>query len=211
MNPDKLYDDGKWACYGGHSPVINLFRYFHPLNVEMEYIINTQTFPLWFKKNKFISSPLNKCNNSYLLMKGIVKGYIKEGKEEVTTWMAREGELIDYIANSGFQDEYADSYIMALEDVEAIAIPQTMLKQLYLNFDLANYIGRILTQLHYAQACERVFISRLQSAERRYLRFKQSYPYLINRVPLKHIASFLCMRLETLSRVRAKLAGHPKK
>ncbi|ARS39283.1 Crp/Fnr family transcriptional regulator [Sphingobacteriaceae bacterium GW460-11-11-14-LB5] len=207
MNPEYDYNtQDKWLPFNGFSPLITVFRSFHDLTPDMEFIINNETFPVTFKKNKFISSPLHHDKYVYLILNGITRGYMKDEDKEITTWIAKENELVGNVCNVWNNNEAIDGYVQALEDVVAIAIPHTMSKQLYLNYHIANYIGRKVTQLHYLQACERALISRLQSAEKRYIRFIKSYPELVDRVPLKYIASFLCMRLETLSRVRSKLA-----
>jgi len=205
MNPERLYTEDKWSAYNGFSPLITVFRSFHELTPEIEQIINAQTFPVFFRKNKFISSPLHRNKFIFLLLKGVARGYMKDENKEITTWIAKEYELVGNIRNLWDEDQPTEDYVQALEDVVAIAVPHSMSRYLYNHFSIANYVGRKMTQLHYLHACERAYISRLQSAESRYLRFTRSYPELVNRVPLKYIASFLCMRLETLSRIRSKL------
>ena len=207
MNPEKIYNADKWLAYGGFSPLITVFRTFHDLSPEIEQIINEQTFPVAFKKNKFISSPLHRNKFIFLLLRGVARGYMKEEDKEITTWIAKEHELVGNIRNLWDEQQPTEEYVQALEDVEAIAVPHAMSRQLYNNFEIANYVGRKMTQIHYLHACERAYISRLQSAEKRYKRFMHSYPELVNRVPLKYIASFLCMRLETLSRLRSKISA----
>ncbi|KQS34574.1 Crp/Fnr family transcriptional regulator [Pedobacter sp. Leaf194] len=204
MNPQKNYAENKWAAYNGFSPLVNVFKHFHPLNPEIEHIINEATFPVVFKKGKFISSPLHRNKYIFLLLKGVVRGFMRHGNKEITTWIAIENELVGTIRNL-WEDEETEEYIQALEPIEAIAIPHHMSKELYENFPIANYVGRKMTEMYYAQAYERGFLCRLQSAERKYSRFLQSYPNLIDRIPLKYVASFLGMRMETLSRIRGKV------
>lgn len=207
MNPEYNYNtQEKWLPFNGFSPLITVFKSFHDLSPEMETIINDETFPVKFKKNKFISSPLHLENYVYLIVKGITRGYIKDDNKEITIWIAKEYEFVERVSNIWNTNDSSQEYIQALEDVIAIAIPHAMSKRLYLNYHIASYIGREVARLHYLQAWERAFISRLHSAEKRYIRFTKSYPKLVERVPLKYIASFLCMRLETLSRIRSKLA-----
>jgi hypothetical protein len=54
---------------------------------------------------------------------------------------------------------------------------------------------------------QRLFLLRQQIAEERYLYILAHDAELLNRVPLKYIATFLGMNLETLSRIRKKLAS----
>lgn len=206
MKPEKKYTLNKWDRYHGVSPLVSVFRLYHDLTPEIEYFINEHTFPVVFKKNKFISSPLHRNAYTYLIVKGIARGYLKDDKKEMTTWIAKENELIGNMYSVVGDKKSVDVYIQALEDVEAVAIPHEMYLQLYDLDHISNYIGRKITQFHYFQSCERALISRLQSAEKKYIRFVQSYPELVNRVGLKYIACFLGMRTETLSRIRSRLA-----
>jgi len=45
-----LSDEGRWKKYDNTSPLISLFKRFHPLNEEIEQRINQYTFPVTFKK-----------------------------------------------------------------------------------------------------------------------------------------------------------------
>jgi len=205
MNTEKKYVLNKWASFNGISPLITFFRLYHDLTPEIEHFINQHTFPVVFKKNKFISSPLNRNQFTYLMVKGVARGYLKDDNKEITIWIAKENELIGNAYSIGKDNRSVEVYIQALEDVEAIAIPHDRYMQLFDMDHITNYIGRKIIQLHYFQSCERALISRLQTAEKKYIRFIQSYPGLVSRVGLKYIASFLCMRVETLSRIRSKL------
>ena len=194
----------KWEHFDGLSPLIHLFKEYHPLNNSIESIINAHTFPVSFGRNKHIASPLKRNEFIYLLLKGSVHGYIKEDQKKITTWIAVENELAGTIKNL-WTDESSNEYIESIDPVVAIAIPHSMSRYLYENFDIANYVGRKMTEVYYRGASERGYIARLPTAAGRYQRFTKSYPHLINRIPLKYIASFLNMRIETLSRVRTNL------
>lgn len=199
-----LSDEDRWKKYNNFSPLISIFKKFHPLNAEIERRINQHTFPISYKKNKFLVSPLDKNKYLFLIVKGVVRGFIKDGNTEITTWIAKENEIVGTIRNL-WADSDSDEYLQALEDVDLIAIPHVLSEYLYENFAEANIVGRKMMELYYRSAEERAFLCRISSAEKRYKRFLISFPDLINRVSLKHIASFLAIRLETLSRIRAKV------
>ncbi|MGM9478289.1 Crp/Fnr family transcriptional regulator [Pedobacter sp. GSP4] len=202
MNLKNELGDRKWDNFGGASPLIQVFKAFHPLNDAIEKIINEHTFPVSFAKNKHIASPLKKNRYIYLILQGSVHGYIKLGGQKITTWIAIENELAGTIRNL-WTEEGSDEYIESIDPVVAIAIPHSMSRFLYDNFAIANYVGRKMTEIYYRSASERAFISRLPTAKKRYERFLKTYGYLADRVPLKYIASFLGMRLETMSRIRS--------
>jgi len=199
-----LSDENRWKDYNNFSPLISIFKQFHPLNREIERLINEQTFPVSFKRNKFLVSPVDRNNYLFLIVKGVVRSYIKDDKTEITTWMAKENEVVGTIRNLWLEGG-SEEYLQAKEDVDLIAIPHTLSDYLYDNFPEANIVGRKMMELYYRTAEERAYLCRISSAEKRYKRFLISFPGLVNRVSLKYIASFLAIRLETLSRIRAKL------
>nr|WP_233166885.1 Crp/Fnr family transcriptional regulator [Pedobacter sp. ASV2] len=190
--------------FGGRSPVISFLQQFHPLNTQIEEILNEQTFPITFAKGRHLASPLQ-CNRFlFLILKGSVCSYVKYGKQRITTWIAIENEIVGSIRNL-WTDELSEEYVETLEPVLAIAIPHIMSLYLYETFPIANYVGRKLIEIHYCGASERAFIGRLPTTRKRYERFLVTYNHLLDRIPQKHIASFLAMRVETLCRIRQKL------
>ncbi|QXU43149.1 Crp/Fnr family transcriptional regulator [Pedobacter sp. D749] len=199
-----LSDEERWKEYNNFSPLIDVFKKFHPLNDEIERRINQHTFPISYKKNKYLLSPVDRNKFLFLIVKGVVRGFIKDGSTEITTWISKENEVVGTIRNLWGEGD-SEEYLQALEDVDLIAIPHVLSDYLFENFTEANIVGRKMMELYYRSAEERAYLCRISSAEKRYKRFLASFPDLINRVSLKHIASFLAIRLETLSRIRAKL------
>jgi len=199
-----LSDEDRWKKYNNFSPLISIFKKFHPLNDEIEKRINQHTFPISYKKNKYLVSQVDRNKFLFLIVKGVVRGFIKDGSTEITTWIAKENEVVGTIRNLWIDGD-SEEYLQALEDVDLIAIPHVLSEYLYENFTEANIVGRKMMEQYYRSAEERAYLCRISSAEKRYKRFLVSFPDLINRVSLKHIASFLAIRLETLSRIRAKI------
>jgi hypothetical protein len=130
-----------------------------------------------------------------------VRGFYKDEGTEITTWISRENEIVGTIRNL-WTNEESDEYLQAIEDVDLIAIPQDLPTALYQNFYEANIIGRKIMELHYRAACDRALICQLPTVKSRYRHLLTAFPGMVERVPLKYIASFLGVRIETLSRVR---------
>jgi CRP-like cAMP-binding protein len=94
--------------------------------------------------------------------------------------------------------------IELLEDSELISLSYKGLNELYDIAHEANYIVRILTEMYLVMYDERVRFMRMTSAQSRNDVFKTMFPDIYDRAPKKHIASFLGLTPETLSRVRKK-------
>lgn len=146
-----------------------------------------------------------KANVGYRVLKGCLRSYVvdKNGKEHIFQFAPEDWIIGDM--NSLINGLPATLNIDALEDSEVQLITndsewasdtvsrETLLEQR--NKLLRNVI-----------ATNRRLIALLSStAEERYLSFIETYPALMQRLPLKLIASYLGMTPEYLSEVRRKL------
>jgi len=66
--------------------------------------------------------------------------------------------------------------------------------------------GRIIAESAYAVATNRFESFLFLSAKERYLQMLNDYPKFIQRIPLYHLASYLGIERESLSRIRKDVA-----
>ena len=177
----------------------------HPLTAEAKAYTNEKVFNYRIRKGDLLLKAGDVCLSIYLVRKGILRGYVKEGIKDITTWITPEGELVSSITSFGLQQPAIEN-IQAIEDCELIGIRYEDLQYLYDNFPEVNIVGRKVLEKYYRDAEERAFIARLTEATSKYKHFIATKSDLLNRVPLKYIASYLGMTLETLSRIRSKLS-----
>jgi len=185
------------------APLIEFLRNIYPLGEEIEKYMLANCSAVKLNRGDFLLKPGDICNHYYFIQKGMLRAFIRFGKKEITTWLNPENELVTSI-RSMTQQQPSLEYIQALEDCRLIALPYDALQYLYQTYPAMNVLGRIVLQEYYAQAEERAFISRIPNAGMRYKHFIDSRQDLVNRVPLKYVASFLGMTEETLSRLRGK-------
>ena len=115
----------------------------------------------------------------------------------------KEGDVIISV-ESFFNQLESKENIQALEDCLLFYVSYDELQYAYQNFPDFNTIGRILTQKYYQLSEQRLYSLRMQRAVERYLFLVDHFPQIIQRVPLKYIASYLGITEETLSRIRAQ-------
>ncbi|WP_443936434.1 Crp/Fnr family transcriptional regulator [Pedobacter sp. MW01-1-1] len=187
------------------KPFFKYLNQFHPLSTEfMDFHAKTCQI-VHVKKNKFFLSPIDSNNATYFVLKGCVRGFIKDDNKDITTWFAFEEELIEAIRHPEQNSNYSMEYLQAIEDCDLVRIPFSTVDLLYLNFPEANILARkVLAQL-YHKASERSILARIPTALGRYHRL-ESTDFNLNRIPQRFLASYLGMRLETLSRIRNKTA-----
>lgn len=186
----------------------DFFNAIYPLSKKATSFIRSMSYPLAIKRGDFLIKPGEKTNHLYLIKKGVIRGFIIEDDKEVTTWINEEKEVVSSIRNLG-TDKCSEEYLHAIEDCELTGIAYSAIEYLYNNFPASNRIGRIILEESYRAAEERAFICRINNAYKRYERFMLTQGNLINRIPLKYIASYLNMTIETLSRLRKKSVKMP--
>ena len=187
------------------SSVVTILNYFHPVSEGIVKFLKEHAYPVFFNKGELLLEEGQVCEHIYFIRKGVVRGFIKEGKKDITTWITAEGEMVSSILSFERKGSSIEN-MQAIEDSEMLALTLVDLEKLYEQFPEFNVVSRKLLQQYYSDAEGRAFIARLTNAETRYKQFLIRYSHFANRIPLTYIASFLGMTLETLSRVRRKLS-----
>ncbi len=183
------------------KPFFNYLEKLHPLPKEVFTYYETNCQLITIRKHKHILSPLDSNNAMYFLVKGVVRGFIKDKKKDISTWFGFENQIIEAIRHPDQQSNHSVEYLQALEDCDLIRIPYAATDFLHANYPEANVIARKILETQYYQAAERSIIARIPNALGRYLKL-ESTAFDIDRVPQRYLASYLGMRLETLSRIR---------
>ena len=143
------------------------------------------------------------CKYIYFLKKGFARGfYYHEGKE-FTLWFGVENDIIASMYSFVSQKNSFES-IEILEDSIVYCLEYNQLQKLYKQHIEINLIGRLFTEKYYIRLEERVMSLQFQTAHERYNQIIKTNPQLIQRASLGHIASYLGITQETLSRIRAK-------
>jgi CRP-like cAMP-binding protein len=190
----------------GSQPLVDYINQMLPLKSEIVDYIRQNTFAKKLAKGKFLLRQGEVCNHYYYIHKGVLRSFLKFGKKEITIWINPENEITTSIRSMN-GSRPSDEYIQALEDCDLVVIPFDAMEALYDRFPEMNMVGRKLLQEYYAASEERVYICRIPDARSRYQHFIDTRPELVNRTPLKYVASYLGITLETLSRLRSRKAS----
>jgi len=139
--------------------------------------------------------------NIYFIKKGIVRAFAPQEEKDITFWFGEEGETI-LSMKSYVERKKGYENVELLEDCELYELKVAHLNNLY-NQDIyiANW-GRKLAEKELLKIESKVISTELLSAKERYDALMSNYPSLIQRVPLKYIASYLGITPVSLSRIR---------
>ncbi len=176
----------------------------YPLSEELKNEIRKLTFRISLKKGELLVKEGDICSNMYFIIKGLTRGFVIKGKQEITTWISVEEDWETAIS-SFFRGLPATENIQALENCMLEGLSEKNLQYLSDKFPEVHIFMRYIFQEYYLTAEGRALMCRIGNATEKYRFFIEKHDSLINRVPLKYVASFLGMRIETLSRLKNKI------
>lgn len=144
------------------------------------------------------------CNSLFFIDRGLVLQYYKKNGVTVTEHISHEGDMVICI-ESFFLSEPSRIVATMLEPGVVYGIPRDALDAIACkSFEICKLIFAIY-QRSLIISQRKADIIRFETAKERYVRTLKENPEIIRRAPLHHVASFLQMTPETLSRVRAQV------
>jgi CRP-like cAMP-binding protein len=177
-------------------------RFVNPTDDEWNDFLNVINEESFEKNENMVSSKIP-CSKLYFIIEGIARHYIiDENNFEITTWFNTPGSLAtDY---AGFTiGEPQPFVIQAITPIKAISINNIELQKLYDKSHTWERLGRLTNQYYLIELIKRNNGMLRKSARERYDDFMDVNHSLFNFVPLKYIASYLNVTIETLSRLRS--------
>jgi CRP-like cAMP-binding protein len=157
--------------------------------------------PLSHAKNHLLHVENKVCKHSFIIEKGAARIFhFKDGKD-ITSHFAFEGEAITAI-DSLLQGKKSKYNIELLEDSTLFSASYEDMENFYQKSIMHERFGRLFLQQVYVDLVERIEDIQFHTAQERYNNLLKKHPQILQRVPLKHISSYLGITQETLSRIR---------
>jgi len=137
----------------------------------------------------------------YFMLSGIIRGYyIDEKGNDITKCFCMENGVF---ATESLRTKSPSSFtIECLESCKCIKISYDLITGIMENNNEIRETVNKLFQREIAKLEFRIKDLVMLNAEERYNHFCKEYPELHNRVPLKYIASYIGVRIPSLSRIR---------
>jgi CRP-like cAMP-binding protein len=154
-------------------------------------------------KNELLLSEGRICRHLYFLEKGAIRGFYNLDGKEITHWFGFENDFVTSF-HSFITGEPALENIQLMEGSILWAIPKETLNELLSKHHEVERLVRIAYEKYYIRLEERFVNAQFKTATERYENLLQHSPFILERVPLGFIASYLGISQETLSRIRSK-------
>lgn len=158
----------------------------------------------FYPKKSIIIAPNNTDLKGYFIVRGLVRMYYIAHDTEITSdFRDSNSFFLNGYKIYAKQDNF--DYFVALEDTICLVADWNELEELLSKYHSLERMGRKIIEWHYTESMRVSYNTLFMDTEQRYSTFMKERAALINRVPLKYIASYLGIAKETLSRLRNKV------
>ncbi len=159
--------------------------------------------PELIRKNEFFSRAGGFSDRIGFVERGLLRSFHTIKEKEITTFFLLSGSIAAALRSFSHMKPAIEN-IQAIIDSELIVINRKNLFRLYEANWKWQQVGRVIIENAYIDMEERSIAFQSMSAQERYIKLLQQSPSIIKYVPLHHIASFLGISPETLSRIRSQ-------
>lgn len=183
---------------------LGLISQYHSLSKEETDLVRDQ-FPIKsFKKNEIIFNEGRIAKSIYFVLEGFVRLFYTSNGKDKTAFFYTEGQF--FCANESFLKKTpANENFQALENTTLLIIHKSIDTEMIKKFPTFGIIERLalIEELVTSNRMIESFVSK--SPEERYLNLLKTNQDLFQRVDQQHIASYLGISPESLSRIKKRI------
>ncbi len=176
----------------------------YPLSPDILEEVIPYFMHMEYPKNYFLLKQGRLCNHLWFLVQGAVRYfYTDENGKASNVWFSLDDGIVAD-APSFVNQKPSEESIQLLEDSELYAIERNSLYSLLQkHHSVALWYIHLIEKFYVSQIEDRTSDLQFLTAKQRYEKLLNQFPDISNRISLGHIASYLSITQETLSRIRS--------
>jgi len=159
--------------------------------------------PAECKKGQLLLKEGEICTSIYFIETGYLRSYYTPDGLEINTGLHFENTFVTNLKSLRMELP-SESFIAAAEPAVVYEFTKEKITPLYATRPPIVEFGKKLLELLAIEQQEHISLFQLYSAEERFRHIQKTRPEIFQRVPLSHLASYLGVARETLSRFRKK-------
>ena len=162
-----------------------------------------------FDKRKIIVHEGEVDNYLNLVVKGLIRKYLPVRKDEVILQLATEGHVVQ--SEISFLTRSPSMVILeTLEPTILVSLTYDKMEEALDKFPKGERLGRMILQGMFIKKDENRYNRLLKSTRERFFEYIEHHPHMLQRVPQKYLASYLQIKPETFSRLKALMSKQIK-
>jgi CRP-like cAMP-binding protein len=156
-------------------------------------------------KKEFLIEPGQEVPSEYYVVRGCLEAYYldESGNKHIIQFAVDEWWISDFEAF--FSGRKAELFVEAVENSVLLEIQKSNLETLYHRIPKFERFFRIKTTNAFVALRSRILSALQKNNTQRYIEFCEQYPQIEQRVPNSHIANYLGIKPESLSRIRKEI------
>lgn len=155
-----------------------------------------------YQKEQIILNLNDICKDIYIVDKGMIRQFYYKDGRDISEHFSHEGDVV-FSIESLFLKEPTVLLMEAIEPATVYHLNYEKFQQLCDEHTDINKLYRRIIECDLVVSQRKADSWRFESSKERYDRFCREYPEIARRASIAHIATYLLMTPETLSRVRA--------
>jgi CRP/FNR family transcriptional regulator, anaerobic regulatory protein len=186
------------------SPILSTITALLPNTHKIKFLLEGQLTIKKFKKGEIIVKEGEISPDLYFIFKGFVRAFCKNEKDEpISVWFLKENRFAGSIKShcTGLPSNIS---IQAIENCTLIVFKKELLEYIFNNPDVAAMYRKKINEC-FIEMEETAILLQSKNAIQKYEELLTKKPWVIQRAPLNHVASYLGITQSTLSRLRAKI------
>lgn len=158
-----------------------------------------------FDKRKIIVQEGETDNYLNLVVKGLIRKYLPVKKDELILQLATEGHVVQ--SEISFLTRSPSIVVLeTLEPTILVSLTYDNMEQALDKFPKGERLGRMILQGMFIKKDENRYNRLLKTTRERFCDYIEHHPHMLQRVPQKYLASYLQIKPETFSRLKAIIA-----
>jgi CRP/FNR family transcriptional regulator, anaerobic regulatory protein len=159
-------------------------------------------------KDEYLFGEGDVCQFAGFILKGCFRVFLlKDGKEITLDFFLENRPIADY--ESYFRKRPTPFYFQAVEPSELLILSPSCLELLFESSHHGQRLQRLFVETLFFRLRDKLLSLYADDPETRYLNLLQNEPELVQRVPQYHLASYLGIEPESLSRLKRRIASRP--
>ncbi|MEZ5059844.1 MAG: Crp/Fnr family transcriptional regulator [Saprospiraceae bacterium] len=184
---------------------VNYFSKISPLSKDEAEAISNSMQTKTFQKGDFLLKEGQISVSTFFILEGCVREYLlSDGEEKTTNFFTEEQWAISL--NTFTPNNPSKHNWVCVEDTTVVEGDEKQAQELFKNFPRFETISRTIMEAAFAEQRDALNSYYTDSPEQRYLKLLNSRPDLFQRIPQYHLASYIGVKPESLSRIRKRLA-----
>ena len=155
----------------------------------------------YFEKKTIILQKGDVENYLNVVVKGLVRKFIKVRGNEITLQLATEGHMIQSEVSFHMRTP-SDVTLETLEPTALICMDYDGVQDALQKIPNAEQLGRLIIEYMFIKKDHRYYSQLKNTTRERFLEYMNQHPHMLQRVPQKILASYLNIKPETFSRLK---------